>query len=137
MRRLCLARRLYPRYEISVCSCTALIPCSQLKNLGKRVFNSPTLREDLKTSCEQSKIKPKLMIRAVATRWNTMVELIGRALHLREALTLLVNLEQHNKGRSVRLNRFKLSKQEWELLSQLYPLLEVRHLLQFFVFFIL
>jgi hypothetical protein len=36
----------------------------QLTNLGKRVFNSSTLREDLKTLCEQSKIKPRLMIRA-------------------------------------------------------------------------
>jgi hypothetical protein len=98
----------------------------QLTNLGKRVFNSPTLREDLKVSCERSKTKPMLMLRAVATRWNTMVELIGRALKLREALNLLVNLEQHNKGsRGVRLNRFKLSKQEWDLLVQLHPLLEV------------
>jgi len=54
-----------------------------------------------------------LMIRAVATRWNMMAEVIGRALQLREALMLLVNLEQHNKGsRGVRLGRFKLSKQE-------------------------
>jgi hypothetical protein len=55
-----------------------------------------------------------------------MAKLIGRALKLREPLTLLVNLEQHNKGsRGVRLQRFKLSKQEWDLLGQLYPLLEV------------
>ena len=70
------------------------------------------------------------MVRAVATRWNTMAELIGRALQLREALMLLVGLEQHNKGaRGVRLSRFKLSKQEWELLNQLHPLLEVCSLL--------
>jgi hypothetical protein len=98
----------------------------QLTNLGKKIFNSPTLREDLKACCERSKVKPKLMIRAVATRWNTMAELIGRAVKLREPLNLLVNLEQHNRGsRGVCLLRFKLSKQEWELLSQLYPLLEV------------
>ena len=55
-----------------------------------------------------------------------MAKLLGRALELREPLNLLVNLEQHNKGsRGVRLQRFKLSKQEWELLEQLFPLLDV------------
>jgi hypothetical protein len=67
------------------------------------------------------------MLRAVATRWNTVAELIGRVLQLREGLQVLVSLEQHNKSaRGVRLKRFKLSKQEWDLLSQLHPLLDVR-----------
>jgi hypothetical protein len=65
------------------------------------------------------------MIRAVMTRWNTMVELIGRALKIREPLTLLVT-EHHSRGtRGVHLQRFKLSKQEWDLLIQLHPLLDV------------
>ena len=58
-----------------------------------------------------------------------MVELIGRALELREALMLLVGLEQHNRGHGACLSQFKLSKQEWEVLTQLHPLLEVRCLL--------
>jgi hypothetical protein len=67
------------------------------------------------------------MIQAVLTRWNTMVDVIGRALQLREPIGLLINLEQHNRGpRSPRLRRFKLSKQEWDLLNQLHPLLDVR-----------
>lgn len=66
------------------------------------------------------------MIRAVATRWNTMAELIGQALKLREPLSLLVGLDQHNRGACrVRLQRFKLTKQEWELLAQLHPLLDI------------
>src|ERR1700739_4552673 len=98
----------------------------QIKNLAKRVFNSATLRKDLRACCEKCNIKPKLMVRSVKTRWNTLTEVIGCALELREALMLLVNLEPHNKGtRGVRLSRFKLAKQEWELLTQLYPLLEV------------
>jgi len=109
----------------------------QLKNLAKRIFNSPTLHEDLQICCERSKITPKLMIRAVVTRWNTTAEVIGCALQLREALSLLVNLEQHNKGTcGVHLSRFKLSKQEWEVLSQLYPLLEVRFLLMSSILFL-
>jgi hypothetical protein len=51
--------------------------------------------------------------------------MLERALQLREALMLLVGMEQHNKPRGARLNRFKLSKQEWDLLSQLFPLLDV------------
>jgi hypothetical protein len=35
---------------------------SQLTNLGKRIFNSPMLRADLKSCCDQVKIKPVLMI---------------------------------------------------------------------------
>jgi hypothetical protein len=66
-----------------------------------------------------------ILIRDVITRWNTLTEVIGRALQLREPLSHLVTLEQHNKGsRGVRLNRFKLSKQKWELLGQLHPLLD-------------
>src|SRR5262245_6317968 len=65
------------------------------------------------------------MVRAVSTRWNALAEMIGRANELRAALTLLVNMEQHNKSCGVRLKRFQLSTQEWELLLQLHPLLDV------------
>ena len=66
------------------------------------------------------------MLQAIATHWNTMAKLLGHALELHKPLNLLVNLEQHNKGsRDVHLQCFKLSKQEWELLEQLFPLLNV------------
>jgi hypothetical protein len=67
------------------------------------------------------------MIRPVAPRWNTLTEVIGRALKIRDALNLLVHLEQHNKKgvRGMNLMRFKLAKQEWDLLTQLFPLLDV------------
>lgn len=48
------------------------------------------------------------------------------ALQLREALKLLVVMEQHNRPRGARLERFKLSKDEWELLTQLFQILDVR-----------
>jgi hypothetical protein len=66
------------------------------------------------------------MVWDVATRWNSTAELLARALELRKALNMLVNFEQHNRARSARLQRFKLSSDEWELLEQLWPLLEVR-----------
>lgn len=75
--------------------------------------------------CIKSKIKSLQMIRDVATHWNSTAQLIERSLALREALNLLVNLEQHNRPRSSRLKRFQLTKPEWELLKRLIPLLEV------------
>jgi hypothetical protein len=65
------------------------------------------------------------MVRDVATRWNSTSELLDRAITLRRALNLLVGYEQHNKPRSARLQRFKLTVAEWELLEQLWPLLDV------------
>jgi hypothetical protein len=66
------------------------------------------------------------MVRDVATRWNSTSELLDRAIMLRRALNLLVGYEQHNKPRSARLQCFKLTVAEWELLEQLWPLLDVR-----------
>ena len=65
------------------------------------------------------------MVRDVATRWNSTAVLLERALQLRDGLNLLDIVEQHNWPRSVRLKRFQLTKQEWELLEKLFPLLEV------------
>ena len=105
--------------------CAAHMRLLQLRNLSKQIFNSPTICADLEAMCVKSKIKPLLMIRDVATRWNSTAQLIERALMLREALNLLVNLEQHNRPCSSRLKRFQLTKPEWELLEKLFPLLEV------------
>ena len=65
------------------------------------------------------------MVRDVTTRWNSTSELLARAITLRRALNLLVGYEQHNKPRSARLQRFKLTAAEWELLEQLWLLLDV------------
>ena len=65
------------------------------------------------------------MVRDVATQWNSTSELLEHALHLHKALTVLVGLEQHNKPHTAQLQRFKLMGPEWELLEQLWPLLNV------------
>jgi hypothetical protein len=65
------------------------------------------------------------MVRGVATRWNSTVELLECTLQLREAINLLVIAEHHNRPRSARLKHFQLTKPEWELLDKLFPLLEV------------
>jgi hypothetical protein len=53
-----------------------------------------------------------------------MAELIGRALKIREPLTLLIN-EQLHRNSQIRLQDLKLSRSEWEFLSQLFPLLKL------------
>jgi hypothetical protein len=71
------------------------------------------------------------MMKAQATSYampiavTLTMELIGCAKDLCLALNLLVNKEQHNKPHGVRLRQFQLSTQEWDLLLQLYPLLDV------------
>jgi hypothetical protein len=74
-------------------------------NLSKKNFHSPILCEDLNACCERSKVPPTLMIRAVAMRWNTMAELIGHALKLRESLTSCepqTTQQKHTSGNQLR-----------------------------------
>lgn len=67
------------------------------------------------------------MVRDVSTRWNSTAELTQRALELSPALKILVIKAEYNKpGRGVRLKRFQLSPDEWNLLAKLSPLLDVR-----------
>jgi hypothetical protein len=97
----------------------------QLRTLANKIVNSPTIKEDLESSCHEAQITVKLMIRDVSTRWNSTAELVQRALELKDALKILVVKAAHNKPRGVRLARFILSEEEWVLLKQLSPLLEV------------
>jgi hypothetical protein len=86
-----------------------LLSVNQLQNLAKHIFNSPTILADLEFQCKAVKIKPVLMVRDVSTRWNSTASMVERALQLREALKLLVVMEQHNRPRGARLGHFKLS----------------------------
>ncbi|KAJ7937747.1 hypothetical protein B0H13DRAFT_2302575 [Mycena leptocephala] len=63
--------------------------------LADKIINSPTIKEDLAAACTRSKSTPRLMICEVPTRWNSTAELIKRAIELRDALTLLVVMEEH------------------------------------------
>ena len=73
--------------------------------LAKRIFHSPTLREDLAASCEKTKVVLKQMVRAVATRWNSLAQAIARALELCLALDNLLSLSKYTKGRNGLSNR--------------------------------
>jgi Asp-tRNA(Asn)/Glu-tRNA(Gln) amidotransferase C subunit len=54
-----------------------------------------------------------------------VAETLRRSLYLRPALEKLIAIERHNTAKSARLKRFKLKKDEWELLTQLEPILLV------------
>ncbi|KAJ7915728.1 hypothetical protein B0H13DRAFT_2324122 [Mycena leptocephala] len=44
------------------------------------------------------KISPRLKVRDVSTRWNSAAELLKRGLEIREALKLLVVMQEHNRA---------------------------------------
>lgn len=98
----------------------------QIKNLAKRVFHSPPLRNSLATACAKTGIKPLEMVRAVDTRWNTVSMTLSRALALKPGLQILVAMPEHTRPKSARLQRFRLSTSEWALLAALFPMLDVR-----------
>ena len=51
--------------------------------------------------------------------------MINSAIYLRPALDKLVKMDHHNNVAKTRLRHLKLMKQEWEILSQLQPILSV------------
>lgn len=70
-------------------------------------------------------IHSEVLVRSVATRWNTVAAVIERALELQEVLADLCDMAQFNKPRGVRLRRFILTEDNWTLLDQLHRLLDV------------
>lgn len=65
-------------------------------------------------------IEAKVMIRPVATRWNSLLPVVSRALDLHAPLESLCKAQANTA-----LAKFYPSAAEWELLTQLKPLLEV------------
>ena len=66
------------------------------------------------------------MVRDVSTQWNSTVDLVQQVLKLSPALKILVVKDDYNKpGRGVHLKHFQLSLEEWKLLMDLSPLLDV------------
>ena len=62
------------------------------------------------------------MVYDVPTRWNSTAELTQHALELSPALKILVVKAKYNKpGRGVRLKRFQLSPDEWNILANCLP----------------
>jgi hypothetical protein len=93
--------------------------------LAKQIFHSPVLREDLVNCCIKSKVEPKQIKRSVPTRWNSVAEMLNSALDIRPGLEKLVELDRHNIVSKTKLQQYKLTPDEWKLLTQLQPILSV------------
>ena len=92
------------------------------------MFHSPVIRADFKASCAHVKVKHLEMKRAIDTRWNSLSECIERAVLLREALEHLFSRSKYDKDAKPGLRRYKLTAEEWTIVSQLNTLLVVRSL---------
>ncbi|OJT02144.1 Zinc finger BED domain-containing protein RICESLEEPER 1 [Trametes pubescens] len=53
---------------------------SKILKLSRKVWNSPTIRAELATLAADTKLNSEVLIRSVKTRWNTITEVLGRAL---------------------------------------------------------
>ncbi|KAL1945891.1 hypothetical protein VTO73DRAFT_1893 [Trametes versicolor] len=97
----------------------------KVTKLSKKVWNSPPVRAALATLTHDAPdIHSEVLVRSVATRWNTVAAVIERALELQEVLGDLCDMAQFNKPRGVRLRRFILTDDDWMLLDQLHRLLD-------------
>ncbi|KAF8580643.1 hypothetical protein K439DRAFT_1619657 [Ramaria rubella] len=104
---------------------------TKLTQLAKKVFHNDVIHLDLEACCGQVKppiVPARTMIHSIPTCWNTVAEVIEHALSLQPAIDHLTLLPKHNHPWMACLKRFSLSDKEWELLRQLWPLLD--HFLQ-------
>lgn len=113
--------------KVSLVSIAAVVSSNcavQLTKLAHKINNSPGLVEELEVLCNAAKIKPLRMIKPVNTRWNSKSHMIARAIHLKPVIEDICS----KKSLVVRYNTrpLKLSREEWEILEQLSPLLGVR-----------
>jgi len=102
----------------------------QIARLAKQVFNSPILRDDLVICCAKSKLEPKQIKCSVPTWWNSVAEMINSVIYLRPALDKLVEMEHHNAVAKTWLRCLKLTKQEWDIMTRLQPILSVRFFIE-------
>lgn len=94
--------------------------------LSKKVWNSPSIRTELAQLSAAAGLDYEVLIRPVSTRWNTVTEVIERALAMRDVLGDLCDKVQFNRRDGARLRRFMLTEEDWKLLDQLHRLLGVR-----------
>lgn len=89
------------------------------------MWNSPTVRQELASLSAAANLDCDVLIRPVRTRWNTVTEVLKRALYVRDVLADLCDKVQFNRQDGVHLRRFILTDEEWDLLDELHQLLGV------------
>ncbi|KAL1949782.1 hypothetical protein VTO73DRAFT_8663 [Trametes versicolor] len=98
---------------------------NKILTLSRRVWNSPSIRAELTRLAQATDgVNSEVLIRAVKTCWNTVTEVLERALEMREALGDLCDMAQFNKKTGARLRRYLLTDEEWDILAQLSRLLD-------------
>ena len=94
--------------------------------MSQKAWFSPAIRAELAHLTGEEDLTAEVLVRAVKTRWNTVTNVLERAISLKDILLELCDKHQFNGPKSARLRRFILSDDEWTLLDQLYQLLDVR-----------
>lgn len=97
----------------------------QIMKLSNKVWNSPMVRAELARLAADAELNSEVLVHSVKTHWNTVAEVLERALEMREVLTDLCDMVQFNKTGGARLRRFMLTDDEWQILGQLHQLLDV------------
>jgi hypothetical protein len=94
---------------------------------------SALCRSDQKTSalkecCDHFKIAFRKPIKVVATQWNSHIAALHRAHENKEAIQRLTSEAKYD---SLKLEKFHLREVEWQVVRDLFPLLEVSLPFQF------
>ncbi len=100
----------------------------QILLLSNKVWHSPTVRASLAQLAESAELDSEVLIRAVKTHWNTYTHVLERTIELREVLGDLCDMAQFNKpgrGCGLHLRNLILTDEEWDIIEQLYRLLQV------------
>lgn len=90
---------------------------AKLRKLIKKVRKSTQMRQKLRSLCRLYKIKYRVPIIDVSTRWNSTYEMIQRASYLKSPLRALCTNEKS-------LNKFITNEAEWVDLNTLKNLLQ-------------
>lgn len=103
----------------------SLIMLSQLRQLAFKIANSPLLSEALTKMCHLLKIEPKQLNKPCDTRWNSSSDLSQSGLEIQPALDRLVVQAEFNKPGGTQLKRLLMSSDDWTVLRELAPTLNV------------
>ncbi|OJT06793.1 hypothetical protein TRAPUB_2358 [Trametes pubescens] len=100
------------------------VAVQKVLKLSTKVWNSPSVRAELsRLVSSEPDLKSEVLVRAVKTRWNTVTEVLDRALKMRNVLGGLCDKVEFNKRDGVRLRRYILSDSEWVIVNELHQLL--------------
>jgi hypothetical protein len=78
------------------------------------------------STLEDFSLSPRMMPRDVSTRWNSTYDMLEFAVEYREALDSITG------NQKMKLRRYELADDDWEIATKLRDVLKVSHLIFFF-----